>query len=319
MAVTEIIDGIMDLLGKNMIAKTNVISDVTTGDVLINVENSFHYEPGQEAILIDWGYNDPASPHHDVYEYIRIREVNNTHWVTLYEPTVETWTAGNHSFVQKTIGHAPLYTENIYYGDREVIPSTDIAITVEPLSMSNEWIYIQGGLSKEYRVSLMVYGKDVETEQGMKILNKYTDAVEALMMSELHIDINNYETPLMEDTISTVGTDVRGYVIVEDTALNREEFVLSSTIKYGGIYDIQDNIQTHIDLRILTITYFVEDGRSLMRLGLDQEIGAYLLSEYAVFRRRHRYFYDSRISSNIYRTNCDWNSGYCCFFRVYHF
>ena len=58
--------------------------------------------------------------------------------------------------------------DNVYYGDREVIPSTDMAIAVEPLSLSNEWIYLQGGLSEEYRVSIIVYGKDVETEEGMK-------------------------------------------------------------------------------------------------------------------------------------------------------
>jgi len=168
--------------------------------------------------------------------------------------------------------------------------------------MSNEWIYIMGGLSTEYRVSIMIYGKNVETEQGMKILNKYTDAVKTLMMSELHIDINNYESPLMEDTISTVGTGVCGYVVVEDTPDNREYFVLSSSIFRGAVFDIQDNIQTHIDLSILEITYYTQDGRNLMRLDLDDEIAAYLLSEYAVFRRRRRYFYDSRIDNIEYGT-----------------
>jgi len=86
MAVTEVIDGIIDLIDKNMIAKTNVASNVTAGDTLVNVENSFHYEPDQEAILIDYGYNDSSSPHYGVYEYIRIKEVNNTHWITLYDP-----------------------------------------------------------------------------------------------------------------------------------------------------------------------------------------------------------------------------------------
>ena len=300
MAISEVIDGIIDLIDKNMIARTNVVSNVTTGDVLINVENSFHYEPKQEAILIDYGYNDTTSPHYNVYERIRIKEVNNTHWVTLYEPIISNWTVADQSFMQKTIGHDPLYTENVLYGDREVIPTTDIAITVEPVSLSNEWLYIQGGLSEEYRVSLMIYGKDVETEDGMVILGKYTDALYKLMMSELHIDINNYESPLMEDTISTVGTGNCGYIVVEDTSDNREMFVLSSSIPRGAVFDIQDNVQTHIDLSILDITYYVEDGRNLMRIDLDNEIGAYLLSEYAVFRRRRRYFYDTRVDSVDY-------------------
>lgn len=176
--VVPIISGIINLIDKNLVSKSNLVSNALTGEILINVENSFNFSDGQEIVLIDYDYNVESSPHYQKYEYAVIDEVVNTHWITLTSPIVDPsggWLISNHAFIQKTIGHSPLYSDKIYYGDREVIPTEEMAVTVEPLSLSNEWIYIHGGLSEEYRVSIMVYGKDIETEEGMKILNKYAE------------------------------------------------------------------------------------------------------------------------------------------------
>jgi len=82
MPVTEVVEGLINLIEKNVIAKTNVVSDALTGEILVNVENSFHYNAGEEIVLIDYGYNDPSSDHHQIFEYSVIKEVNNTHWIT---------------------------------------------------------------------------------------------------------------------------------------------------------------------------------------------------------------------------------------------
>ena len=198
MPVTEIIDGFIDLIQKNLIAKTNVVSDALAGEVLVNVENSFHYNSGEEIVIIDWGYNDSSSDHYQKYEYAVVKEVNNTHWITLSDEIQDPyggWLVSNNAFIQKTIGHSPLYDDRVYYGDREVIPTEDVAITVEPVSLSNEWIYLHGGMSEEYRVSIMIYGKDVETEEGMKVLNKYTDNVYNLFNKNIHLDNEQLAMP----------------------------------------------------------------------------------------------------------------------------
>jgi hypothetical protein len=274
---------------------------------LVNVEDSFHYNDGEEIILIDYGYNDVSSPHYQIYEYAVIKEVNNTHWITLTSPIEDPnggWLVADDAFIQKTIGHSPLYEDNVYYGDREVIPTEDMAITVEPLSLSNEWIYIHGGLSEEYRVGIIVYGKDVETEQGMKILNKYTDSLYELFNKSMHIDINDYNSPLLANV--TAGDTT---VIVADTTDNREYFRLSIDIPDDEVYEIQDNKGVEIDLFVTNVEYSTP-VLGQMTITVNQNdpslypgepiARSYSLEEYAVFRRHGRYFYDSRVDNIEY-------------------
>ena len=112
MPITEVVDGLIDLIQENLIAKTNLISSALTGQVLINVENSFNYNDGEEVVIVDYGYNDTSSPHYNLYERVVIKEVNNTHWITLDEVIEDPnggWLLSEDAFIQKAIGHSPLY------------------------------------------------------------------------------------------------------------------------------------------------------------------------------------------------------------------
>jgi len=302
--ITELVDGMIDIINRNLIAKSNLISNALTGEILINVENSYHFVDGQEIILIDYGYNDVSSPHYNKYEYAVVKEVNNTFWITLEQPIQDPdggWMVSDKAFIQKTIGHSPLYTDRIYYGDREVIPTEEMAITVEPVSLSNEWIYIQGGLSKEYRMAINVYGKDIETEEGMRILNKYTDALYDLFMGTLHINIKPYYVPILANI--TAGTS---YVYVEDNSDNREELVATPT-NFLTDYLIQDNLHVEHDFAIIAVSPTVPDGSGVMRLTLSRVKGVsanfqydYSTLQYAVLIKYKRYFYDSRVDGIEY-------------------
>ena len=298
--VTDVIKGIINLIKLNIIAKTDIMEDVSIGDDIVVVANAFHFTRNQEIVLIDYGYNDRNSPHHNIYEYSRIKEIIDTNHIKLYEPAQSTWLISEGAFVQKTIGHAPLYDNRVYYGDRAVIPSEDMAITVEPLSMSNDWIYLMGGLSREFRVSIMIYGKDIETEEGLEILNKYTDAVYQLMMSDLHPDINNYDTPILHDVSAGSST-----VVVADTEDNRENFILSSllTDEYLSINDIQDNMNIEQGRKIESISpaSLVAGGEMTITVNRPFE-HSYYTSEYGTFTHHGRYFYDSRIDNVEYGT-----------------
>lgn len=302
--ITDIVDGLISLVRQNLIAKTNLTSDVTTGDIQITVENSFHFNDSDEIILIDYNYNVPGSDHYQKYEYAVIDEVVNTHTITLQTNVISNWLVSDHAFIQKTIGHSPLYDDRVYYGDREVIPSEDMAITVEPVSLSNEWIYIPGGLSQEYRVSFIVYGKDIETEGGMKILNKYTDALYELLMASLHTDINNYDTPLVANVSAGATT-----IYVADTEENRENFSVTSPDPWPETYAIQDNNGVEIDLLITAITY---PGDGTIRIsvsrtyppyyGVTPLLRSYNINQYGVFRKQGIYLYDSRVDNIEYGT-----------------
>lgn len=293
--VVAIVEGMIDIIDKNLIAKTNTTSDVLTGDIMINVENAFHLDDNQEIVLIDYDYNIEGTPHYHIFEYATIQEVNNTHWITLTAPVESNWLVSKNAFVQKTIGSSPLYTDLVLYGDRSVIPTTEIAITVEPLSVSNEWIYIHGGLSEEYRISIMIYGKDIETEQGMKILNKYTDAVYNLFNKNIHIDVDNYDSPILYNV--PAGQD---YVIVEDTPTNRQYFRESIFLPDDQVFEIQDNMGIEIDMAVTKVEYATPFSGQI-KITLSRQLNrSYSLAQYGVFRRHGMYFYDSRIDNVEY-------------------
>ena len=307
MAMEQVVEGLMTLIKKNIIARTNVVSDVLTSNIVF-VENTFHYEPDQEAVLIDMGYNqDGYSPtsHYQQYEYVRIKEIVDTHQIILYNNTVGNWYVSDQSSFQKTIGHSPLYEEHVYFGDREVIPTEEMAIAVEPSTLSNEWVYLMGGLSNEYRLDILVYGKDIHTDNGLIILNKYTDAVYKLLLQSLHTDINNYETPVLANVAA--GTTS---VIVADTPDNREYFTLSATLTDDEVYEIQDNQHVEIDMFVSQVQYATPmAGQMTLTVHRNDPLYAnppndiqfsYSLPEYALFRKHGRYMYDSRIDGITY-------------------
>jgi hypothetical protein len=306
--VVPVVSGLIDLIDKNLVSKSNVTSNALTGDILVSIEDSFHFTDGQQIVLIDYDYNVESSPHYQKYEYAVIDRVINTHYITLTSPIIDPsggWYVSNHAFIQKTIGHAPLYSDRIFWGDREVIPTEEMAITVEPLSLSNEWIYLHGGLSEEYRVSIMVYGKNIETEEGMQILHLYADAIYSLLNRNIHIDINNYKSPLLANVAAGTTT-----IYVEDTPANRLQFLKSSQLSDDQVYEVQDNIGVEIDLFANTVSTVIHDGQPALEIELYQndptQYGvqplnrSYNTQEYAFLSRHGRYFYDSRIDNIEY-------------------
>jgi hypothetical protein len=287
MQISEIVDAMIELINLDLIAKTNLTADVMPGDTTISVINSFHFKKNQEIILIDWGYNDPDSPHYQKFEYAVVKSVQDTKTITLKTPVISTWLLADKSFIQKTIGHSPLYTQNVLYGDREVIPTDEIAITVEPVSLSNEWIYLQGGLSEENRITLYVYGQEVKTEDGMRILNKYTEALYQLLNDSMHFNINDEQAPLVGDVI--VGDT---QVCVANTEENRDTFVLSDN---GEQYSFQDNLTPRCNQYCVTDITF-EDCKMCLTLNRPIE-DDFTMDEFAVITKYNRYVYDSRVDN----------------------
>lgn len=293
MAIEIITDAIIDVINKNMIAKTNVTSDVTTGDVLVQVENSFQFANNQEIVLIDYGYNSPGHIHYQIFEYAKVLEVNNTTTITLTTSVEGNWLLSDNAFIQKTIGHAPLYENNVFYGDREVIPLDQMAVAVEPVSLSNDWIYIQGGLSEEYRLKVLIYGRDIKFEEGRRILDRYSDAIYQLLLNNIHLEIDNVHTPLVVDYVPPSTT-----ITIADTPYNRANFTVNAaTDPYD--YQMQDNEGASCWFHINSIAY----GVGTMILTVDPVFdSSFAVADFAILKKWHRveYIYDSRVDSITY-------------------
>lgn len=284
MNIEGIVDSIIDLVKINLISKTNLTSNANTGDTIINVENSFNFFSGQEIVLIDYGYNDQSSEHYQSFEYAVVKSVIDTTKIELSTPVISNWLLLDKAFIQKTIAHSPLYDQNVLYGDRNIIPTDEIAITIEPLSLSNDWMYLQGGLNEETKVQITIYGQSVETEQGMRILNKYSKAVYDILNLNLHLNINDYQAPLIKDI--NVGDNT---FCVCDTPENRENFVVDSCFSF------QDNLMPRCSLYQAT-SVNINNGEICVTVNRNFEHD-YKKEEFAIAIRMSRYLYDSRVDN----------------------
>jgi len=274
MAVEILVDALIDIVNRNIIAKTNVTSNISTGDVIVNVENSFQFKPNQEVVLIDWTYNVEGSAHYNVFEYAKIQSVNNTTSITLESPAVGNWLTSDNTFVQKTIGHSPLYENNVLYGDRQVIPTDQVAIAIEGASLSNEWMYIQGGLSEEYRMKVIIYAKDIKFEDGRRVLDRYSDAVYQLLNDNIHLDVNNVETPLTEDY---------------------QGLTLSPSFQY----QMQDNKNATHWFNVKSVDWVSSPGNIILTIDNPQVVDI-TMADFGLCRRWHEYIYDARVDGVTY-------------------
>lgn len=297
MPVEPLVDTIISLVKKNLVAKTNITSDVLVGSNTISVYNSFHFSADQEIVLIDYGYNIEGDPHYQIYEYAKIKSVNNTNSITLYDPVQSNWLVANNSFAQKTIGHSPLYDENVLFGDREVIPTDQMAITIEPVSMNNEWMYLQGGLNEEYKLKVMIYGKDMKTDEGLRILIRYADNMVQLLNENIHMGVDIYSTPLLANV--NIGDTT---ITIEDTQSNQEHITISNFVvpmlkDLRKIYQLQDNKGVNFWFGITNIT----TSGGIMTLTMDTPTQvAFSTEEFATIRKPKYYMWDSRADAATY-------------------
>jgi len=300
---SDITNGIINLIKNNIIARTNLSSDANVGDVNLTVDNAFQFKRGNEIVLIDDGYNDSNAPHYQQLEYAVIKRVDDVHTIVLERPLLGQWLTSQAAAVQKTIAHTPLFPNNILYGDRDVIPTDEVAVTVEVTSLSNEWIYLQGGLSEDYKARIMVYGKSVESEEGRLILDAYSDAIYTLLNENIHIDINNIETPILQDI--AVDDDK---IYIEKTEENLENFIrLTPTSglvnKFQKDYVLQD-AQTltapcqFFDIINVDENFGIVGGKEAIELTTHETIlDSFSVGNYAYLIRWMTYFYDSRVDS----------------------
>ena len=285
MFIEAITDGIIDLIKKNLIAKTALIEDANAGDVTISIYNAYRFNVNEEICLIDFGYNQEGHIHYNILEYARIKKINNTNSITLFEPLHSTWTISDYAFIQKTIAHSPLYEDNVLYGDREVISSEDITITVEPVSVSNEWMYLRGGLSQDFKIRIMIYGKSIDFEHGRRVLDKYSFSVYSLLNKNIHLSINDYDTPLIGNYIRNTNR-----VQIENNENNQKMFVSGSSTHD---YIMQDNLGSTCWFKVLNVNILNDD---VIELIIDRVYDRdFTLNEFAVIRRLGQmYIYDSR-------------------------
>jgi len=270
MSAEQLVDGVVKYIQLNLAARTNLTEETPAGGNVLKVDNTFHFDDVNEIAI--------ASDGNDQIEFHTILQKIDTTTMVLLHPVSRAFGPSNGAIIQKAIGNVPLYEDKVLFGDREVIPVEEgVAVTVEPVDQSNDWIYLQGGLNEEYNLSITIYVRRDKHENAQRLVLKYSDSLSRLLNSKVHMDIVN-DTVMLDTDIAAGSTTIQIPTIdgwpVDECAR----------------YEVQDNGHAEIDFRIDGIT-----APNLVTLSRPL-VYDYKVSDKLKFIRRVRYIYDSRVN-----------------------
>ena len=258
------------LIQKNVVARTLLTQDCLVGQGVVIVDDTFRFEDTNEIMLVDIN---------GLTEYHVLLKKLDTNHLQLLEPVQNDFLVANGAIVQKAVAWVPLYEDTVYFGDREVIPTVSASVTVEPVTLANEWMWLQGGLSQEFRLQIMVYLKLDETERSQRAILKYADNIYRLTTGSVHLDVVMDEQPITTDLTS--GTNIIPLVTVDGWPPDLDPR-----------YEVQDNNNVEIDFKI--VNTFTGPPRVQLNRNIQHN---YRMADKLKFRRRVIYIYDSRVDN----------------------
>lgn len=202
--VEPMVDGMIDLLRTNLVASTFLVKDASVGDVVLHVDNSIRFQKFDYVLLMD--NNSKRNELTGLFDGAEIhkvaRDFEDTTLLHLAEPLQKSFLLSDNGRIQKTIKKVILYEKDILYGDRQVITFESVAICVEPVSKAQEWLAVRL-LGEDFRLSIMVYvkcaGQGEQEEYAMRACNAYADAINKLLLGNIHVDVSLDVTPLVQD------------------------------------------------------------------------------------------------------------------------
>lgn len=238
--IEQICDGMIGLLRKNMSATTALLQDAVAGTRTIRVNNTLRFHKDDQIVLQDrtavWNED------RDVFEGLEfhtIRQVVDTNTLLLSSPLKRNFSVAQKGFVQRALKNAFVYPKDILYGDREVVTWDQVAICVDPLDRSTEFMAINGLTGDTWGLDILVYvkmgsvGENIDgaaEEQAQRTCNRYCDAIYNLLLGNIHLDLAIDDVPLTRDVQPG---DNFVYIPVE--------FADDWPVDHQTIYEVQDN------------------------------------------------------------------------------
>jgi hypothetical protein len=205
--ILPLVDGMKALLSKYLIAHTRLKADASAGDKKLIVNNSIRFKAGEQIVIFDDNstWDDDTGVRTGVEFHDVLADSTETEVIVLKKPLKRGFKVSNGARIQKAIQYALLEQKDIYYGDRESINFKEVAICIEPESKSSEWLALGGVSSYEYRLAIMVYvslagaGKVKDEDRAARVCHCYADAIEDLLIRNIHLDLTVEEVPLLAD------------------------------------------------------------------------------------------------------------------------
>jgi hypothetical protein len=231
--------------------------DAHIGDKVLHVDNSIRFKKFDYILLMDNNSaQEPISGALNGVEFHRVsKDFQGTGVLHIGEAIQKDYLVSDHARIQKTIKKAILYEKDVLYGDRQVINMDYVAICVEPDSKSQEWLATRL-LGTDTKMSILVYvkcgGLGDEEENAMRVCSAYADAINELLLGNIHLDISLDEVRLARD--AHIG-DTGVYIDcgVADDWLPGVECL---------DYEVQDNYGANQLLKIVEEGYHIQSSSS---------------------------------------------------------
>lgn len=256
-SIEPLVDGMVSLLSKNLVANTPLVRDAHIGDTSIYVSNTLRFDRKDKIVIMDnLSTHEPDTNVFTGVEFHTIRDyIHNVSRIILQEPLEKDFLVSDVGRIQKTIKGAILYQKDVLYGDREVIPFDQVAITVEPERLSADWMALRL-MSNEYRMSINVYvkfgGAPEQEEMAMRICNAYATSIYNLLMHNLHVDLVLDEVVLTRD--ANKGDD---FVYIPYSS--RGDWIPDHCARY----EVKDNFSAAQDLNIIDLDSWDSSSQSI--------------------------------------------------------
>lgn len=135
-------------------------------------------------------------------------ERTETNRIYFQLPTSRDWEIGDSAVVRRAPGGVPF--RNVFIGDRRVIKAFP-ALCVIPINKTIEWHTLSGTMDR-VNVDFIVYVRDTDTEEAEIELLKVCDAIEWILMSNLHVQPYGYYKEREKASVSKVNTIDYGVV-----------------------------------------------------------------------------------------------------------
>lgn len=208
--IIPLVDGMRELLATYLVAHTRLSSDVAAGDLSIPVQNSARFREGEEIVVFDDDstWDDSIGERGGVEFHTVAADPSETGWITVQNPLGRAFEVSKNARIQKALQNAVLDSKDIYYGDREAFTFSEVGICVDPGSKTSEWLAIGGLAGYDYKMSIMVYAKvagsggERDEDRAARVCHAYADAIEDLLIRNIHLDLVLKEVPLVADACS---------------------------------------------------------------------------------------------------------------------
>jgi len=237
MAMEEVLDSVRRIVAQWTATSTPLISNVTPGDTILNVNNTKRFRQGDEITI--YSTNKGAET------YLVIDEILDTTHMQLTSAVTYAWTTLENALVAKTFyGN---FIQGIYLGEPDPIPKFP-AITIQATTRDSEWMTLDS-TRETYKLELNVYVKAGVQEDAYRFLIRITDIIQKGLKQNIMPLVGPYETSALtsnaeagdlflkvaDSSIFDPGNGGLGRAILEDLykaeEFRIEEVVNSTTVK----------------------------------------------------------------------------------------